>query len=45
MHIQKLLDQTIDRWKGRVILKNREDCPPCSACGFKGHWVKEDERE
>jgi hypothetical protein len=38
-HIQKLLDSMLGKWKGRVILKNREDCPPCSACGFPGHWA------
>jgi hypothetical protein len=36
--IQALLDARIGRWKGRVFLKNREDCPPCSACGFEGFW-------
>jgi hypothetical protein len=32
--IQSILDARIGRWKGKVFLKNREDCPPCSACGF-----------
>jgi hypothetical protein len=36
--IQALLDARIGRWKGKVFLKNREDCPPCSACGFEGFW-------
>ena len=36
-HIQRKFEETIGRWKGKVFLKNREDCPPCSACGFAGH--------
>jgi len=36
--IQSILDGKIGRWKGKVFLKNREDCPPCSACGFEGFW-------
>jgi len=36
--IQSVLDEKIGRWKGKVFLKNREDCPPCSACGFEGFW-------
>jgi hypothetical protein len=36
--IQAILDARIGRWKGKVFLKNREDCPPCSACGFEGFW-------
>jgi hypothetical protein len=39
-HIQRLFDERIGRWKGKVFLKNREDCPPCSACGFAGHPKK-----
>jgi len=22
------------KWRGRVIFKNREDAPPCTACGL-----------
>jgi hypothetical protein len=36
--LQSILDARIGRWKGKVLLKNREDCPPCSACGFEGFW-------
>jgi len=36
--VQSILDEKIGRWKGKVFLKNREDCPPCSACGFGGFW-------
>lgn len=36
--IQSVLDERIGRWKGKVFLNNREDCPPCSACGFEGFW-------
>lgn len=32
---QKELDKALPRkWKGRIVLKNREDAPPCSACGL-----------
>jgi hypothetical protein len=41
IHIQRLFDERIGRWKGKVFLKNREDCPPCSACGFAGHPKKD----
>jgi hypothetical protein len=37
-HIQSLFDEQLGRWKGVVIFKNWEECPPCSACGFEGHW-------
>jgi hypothetical protein len=39
--IQAILDSWLahGRWKGRVILKNAEDCEPCSACGQKGYWA------
>jgi hypothetical protein len=36
--IQSIFDERIGSWKGKVFLKNREDCPPCSACGFEGFW-------
>lgn len=36
-HIQAMFDDNLGRWKGKVELKNREDCPPCSACGLEGH--------
>ena len=36
--IQAILDARIGRWKGKVFLKNREDWPLCSACGFEGFW-------
>jgi hypothetical protein len=35
--IQAALDTRLGQWRGRVILKNKEDCPPCSACGKKGY--------
>ena len=32
--IQLALDGVLDeRWKGKIVLKNREDAPSCSACG------------
>jgi hypothetical protein len=32
--IQVELDGILDeRWKGKIVLKNREDAPSCSACG------------
>lgn len=34
--LQRALDRVAGpSWEGRVFLKNKEDCPPCSACGFK----------
>lgn len=36
--VQSILDEKIGRWKGKMFMKNREDCPPCSACGFEGFW-------
>jgi hypothetical protein len=33
---QALMDARLGSWKGKVLLKNAEDCPPCSACGFQG---------
>lgn len=33
---QALLDPMLGGWRGKVFLKNAEDCPPCSACGFQG---------
>jgi hypothetical protein len=33
--IQAVLDDRLPEcWKGRVILKNREEAPPCTACGL-----------
>ena len=33
--LQKELDKVLPReWKGRVFLTNREEAPPCSACGL-----------
>jgi hypothetical protein len=33
--IQKKLDQDLPaRWQGKVVFKNREDAPACTACGF-----------
>ena len=33
--IQALLDECLPEcWRGRVILKDREDAPPCTACGL-----------
>lgn len=35
MRIQSLLDEALPKWwKGRVLLKNREEAPPCTACGL-----------
>ena len=31
--LQKVLDSVVDTWK--VVLKDKADCPPCSACGFE----------
>jgi len=32
--IQAALDGILDeQWKGKIVLKNREDAPSCSACG------------
>jgi hypothetical protein len=31
--LQESLDSLIGAWKGKVFLKNKADCPPCSACG------------
>jgi len=38
-HVQSLFEERLGGWKGKVFLKNKEDCPPCSACGFEGHWM------
>jgi len=38
---QHLLTMSLpDEWRGRVILKNREEAPPCTACGLdvKEQW-------
>jgi len=38
---QALLEKALPkRWKGRVVLKDREDAPPCTACGLniKEQW-------
>jgi hypothetical protein len=39
--IQELFDMHLpwrkQQWEGRVLLKNAEECPPCSACGFPGY--------
>jgi hypothetical protein len=38
---QQLLDQQLpEKWRGRVILKHREEAPPCTACGLdiKEQW-------
>jgi hypothetical protein len=33
--LQNLVDQAVpQQWKGKVVLKNREEAPPCSACGL-----------
>jgi hypothetical protein len=40
-YIQHLFDERIGKWKGKMFLKNREDCPPCSASGFPGHPKKD----
>jgi len=40
-YIQHLFDERIGKWKGKMFLKNREDCAPCSACGFAGHPKKD----
>jgi hypothetical protein len=38
--LQKRLEHRLPpEWKGKVFLKNIEDCPACSACGMKGNWV------
>jgi hypothetical protein len=33
----------IPMWRGKVVLKNLEDCPPCSACDGEGHWASEEQ--
>lgn len=40
--IQSIFNENIGRWKGKVFLKNRNECPPCSACGFEGEWKSND---
>ena len=38
---QQLLDQQLpEKWRGRVILRDREEAPPCTACGLhiKEQW-------
>jgi hypothetical protein len=37
--IQDQLDLVIGNWKGRVVMKNIEEAPPCSACGLGGDAV------
>jgi hypothetical protein len=32
--LQKVLDTVLGPWTGKVILKEKSDCPPCSACGY-----------
>jgi hypothetical protein len=32
--VQKFVDKHLGKWKGRVTLKDKADCPPCSACGY-----------
>ena len=47
-HWQSLLDEALpQKWKGRVILKNREEAPPCTACGWdmKEEWRRRAESE
>jgi hypothetical protein len=39
---QLLFNERVGRWKGKVSLKHREECPPCSACGFEGDWKVKD---
>jgi hypothetical protein len=34
MFQEELNELLPDAWKDKVILKNREDAPPCAACGF-----------
>jgi hypothetical protein len=47
--IQKKLDQDLPaRWQGKVVFKNREDAPACTACGFDlmkewEHKIKSDD--
>jgi len=33
--LQKVLDSVAGLWAGKVFIKAKEDCPPCSACGFR----------
>jgi hypothetical protein len=32
--LQKALDAVLGPWTGKVILKDKSECPPCSACGY-----------
>jgi hypothetical protein len=32
--LQKALDTVLGPWTGKVVLKDKSDCPPCSACGY-----------
>jgi hypothetical protein len=32
--VQKFVDKYLGKWKGRVVFKEKADCPPCSACGY-----------
>ena len=40
--IETMFNEKIGRWKGKVFLKNKTECPPCSACGFEGDYKGED---
>lgn len=32
--LNKILDREMGEWKGLVVLKSFESCPPCPCCGF-----------
>lgn len=32
--VQEFVGKYLGKWKGRVVLKEKADCPPCSACGY-----------
>jgi len=44
--LQEVLDEHLPpEWRGRVIFKNREDAPPCTACGLNLAEMWEDHIE
>jgi len=47
--LQKSLDNQLpELWKGKVVLKRKEDAPPCTACGLvlmDGWWNSKDGEE
>lgn len=44
---QAVLDKMVGPWKGQVLLKRREETPPCTACDLdcQSHWKVLDDEE